>query len=114
MNEHDDEKQPTDDQLDEVLERFASEHGAEIDEQRLAEMLQQIYDHARQHPRFGARVRGLVARGAHLFLTPVGESGNVECRLGFDDDPERWPKAHGKTVPLGRFPLSRILRRPEG
>jgi hypothetical protein len=97
-------------QLDELIERFAAEQGPEIDDARLAEMNRRLVAFAHEHSQVGETVRQLIADGAHLSMTPVDADGNVELHLGYPEDPERWPKAHGKSVPLGKYPLSRILR----
>lgn len=106
---------PTDEQLDAMLERFAAEQGTgELDDARCREMFADVLDHARNDPDLGPRVRGLQHAGATLFVHPVADGSWLELRLGYPDDPERWPKAHGRSVPLGRFPVERVLARPQG
>jgi hypothetical protein len=105
--------EPTDEQLDDLLERFAADQPREIDEGRFRAMLDDIVEHARAHPQLGAGVRALESQGAHLYSKTLHDDW-MEIRLGFDDDPVARPKSHGRSIPLGKFPLSRVLKRPQG
>ena len=107
--------EPSDDQLDEMLERFAAEQSnGDVDLDRCREMFADILDSATSDPVLGARVRDLVRAGATCFAHPIADGRWIELRLGYPDDPERWPKAHGKSVPLGRCEVERVLARPQG
>jgi hypothetical protein len=106
--------EPTNDQLEDLLERFAAEQGGELDEERFLSIAEEILATAKSHSALGAQVRELIDNSASLFLSTVDEAGDIELRLGFPDDPERWSKAHGQSVPLGKFPFSRIASRPQG
>jgi hypothetical protein len=104
---------PTDDQLTDLLERFALEQGQDLDPDRFREMAGQVVEEARSHPEMGRLVCNLEAHGASLYVQGC-PANMLELRLGYPDDPDRWPKAHGRSVALGRFPLSRVLARPQG
>src|SRR6476646_752380 len=105
LPDHDD---PTDDELDELLERWAFEQGTDLEPDRFRELAGQVIEDARAPPDLGRLVLDLEAHGATLFVKGC-PANLLELRLGYPDDPERWPKAAGRSVPLGRFRLSSVL-----
>ncbi len=106
---------PTDRELDDLLERFAAEQtNGDLDLDRTREMLADIYGFALADPEMGPRVRELVRAGATPFVKPLADGAWLELRLGYPDDPVKWPKAHGQSVPLGKFERARVLARPQG
>jgi hypothetical protein len=104
------------DQVEELLERLVEQNpGTEIDLERLGAVLADLWAHVtKPEEPFSGELRELSERGAHLFTHPVDEDGMIEVRLGFEDDPKRWPKAHGTSFRIGKLPLAAITRRPSG
>ena len=114
-DDHDNADRPehSDEELDELVERWALEQGTDLDPDRFRELASQVVEDARADPKLGRLVLDLEAHGATLFVKGCPDNW-LELRLGYPEDPERWPKAAGRSVPLGRFPLSRVLARAQG
>jgi hypothetical protein len=106
-DEHND---PTDDELDRLLERFAAEQAGEVDEARVRAVLENV---TTDHP-LADEIHELTEAGASFSMRPAASPGEVELNLGFPDDPERYPKAHGRSVMVGRFSLAHLQQRPQG
>ena len=104
----------TPDDVEALLEAFATARpGSDIDFDRLRAILDQAMQQVDQRHPLRVQVRELTAAGASLFIRPTGE-GWLQLRLGWPDDPELWPKVHGRSFVLGRFETAQVLRRPQG
>jgi hypothetical protein len=100
--------EPTPDDIERLLRRYSAQHRGEVDEARLYAVLENVWQN---HP-LREDIDNLAEVGAELDVRRVGEQ--IELWLGFPDDPERWPKSHGRRIMIGRFALDELRAPPQG
>ncbi len=108
------ENELTPDDVENLLETFAAANpGSDIDPGRLRAVLDEAMGHlSKGHP-LAEQINDLTSAGASLFICP-SYGGWLELRLGWPDDPELWPKVHGRSFLLGTFALADVQARPQG
>jgi hypothetical protein len=99
--------EPTRDQIESLLDRYASQHRGEVDEDRIRFVLERVME---AHP-MATEIREMAELGASFSMERVGDQ--IRLWLGFPDD-AKYQKVRGKGVDLGRFAADELRPPPQG